>query len=650
MMKLGTLFSDGAVLQRNIRIPVWGTTQADSLVAAELNGKTSFTRSSREGAFLLRLPAMEAGGPYVLTVTNRTTGESVTLQDILIGEVWVASGQSNMEHRLGQDLAANVNKEDRPMLLHNRQKTEFCETLKNPEMLRAIEIPKQATGVRQASFDAKWNKLDSEHAGDYSAAGVWFIRYIQEKLNVPVGLISSSWGGSCVETWISRTGLLNNPDTAAFAEMVDHTYSLERTWTDRTYVDFPESDSGNKGFEKGFASPDFDDSAWKPLTIPGSWIQQKISGHGSIWARKTVTVPAEWEGREIILHTGGIDKHDVCYFNGTEVGHMGEKFDTQYWDTCREYKVPAELVKAGTALVAIRGFSFAYDGAFLGDPDDYYLACGDVRLPLDGVWKAEAEQDFGILNIPEGGPHPENFNTASNLFDSMIRPLIPYGIRGAIWYQGESNSGTPYSASIYRGEMASLIRDWRYHWEQGDFPFIQVQLAGFRAPASYQPQATWCMLRESQRLVCGDLPNVFMATLSDAGEADDIHPQDKKIVGYRLSRIALHETYGCEDVVPAGPLFQSVKTEGEWLRVNFENGKDMHFKDGIAKGFYVAGPSRCFHPADEAVIDGVSVLLRSEKVKTPVAVRYAWAENPDGSLYNGAELPASPFRSDNWTL
>ncbi len=652
-MKLGTLFSDGAVLQRGIRIPVWGMAQGGSFISAELNGRKSYTKANEWGRFLLRLPAMEAGGPYVLTVTDRTTGESVSVQDVMIGEVWLASGQSNMQHTLGDDWTSSFPREgDDVNHVHNAQKEEFSATLKNPSMVRGIHVPMIATGVRQETFAGNWKYLTPENAPAFSAVGAWFIRYIQEKLNVPVGIICSSWGGTRAESWLSRSGFMNLPEILAQVKNTDDTYDRLSSWDGSPQVEFPESDPGNEGFGRGFASCDFEDSHWKDMLVPGSWIQQKIAGNGSVWLRRLVVVPSDWIGKELILHTGGIDKMDVTYCNNVEIGRTGKDFDTDCWDTPRAYTIPAELVKSADLLIAVRAFSFAYDGSLNGDIENYYIECPgcDKRVSIAGNWKAAPEKDFGIIAVPGAGPNPENPHSASNLFDSMIYPLLPYGIRGAVWYQGESNAGSLHDAARYRQTLGAMIKDWRYHWQQGDFPFIQVQLAGYLTPSPYQEQDTWNLVRESQRLVCRDLPNVFMATAIDTGEAVDIHPQDKKSVGFRLAQVALHETYNCADIVPFGPLYQSVQQEGEWIRVNFKNGKDMYFKGGVPKGFYIAGPNEYFLPADDAVIEGSSVRLRVKTIKHPLAVRYSWSRNPDGNLYNGADLPASSFRTDTWSL
>ena len=667
-MKLASIFTDHAVLQRNMPIPVWGTTKKpEARVRAELAGteekRTAIVKSSMDGDFLLRLPPLEAGGPFTLRVWTEEPGEEVVLKDVMVGEVWVASGQSNMEYLLSSDwsIENSLSEEERTRTVNLEQAREFH--VRSASRVRGITVPRNATGREERSFAGSWKHMTDQEALEMTAAGMWFAKFLEENLDLTIGIISCSWGGTGVEAWTSRSGLMSDPKSRFWLEYQDPVYYCEENWKDRALFGGAEvmakEDPGNKGVSMGWAKPGFDDSGWKPMTVPGSWIKQGLAGNGAFWARCRVDIPADWAGHELTLHLGGIDKTDITYFNGTEVGQTGSGLVIEYWNKPRHYTVPAELVKAGTAVIAVRAYSFLFDGSFNAHRKLYSLERMDTgeKLPLPEKWLGQAETDFGVLSATATGqplgisfgcvnmPSPGEPNTPGILFHSMLRPLIPYGIRGVIWYQGEHNARW---ASEYRRSLALMIRDWRYQWAQGDFPFIQVQLANYLGegqPGSFDAESTWALLREAQEEVCRDLPEVYMITAVDIGETYDIHPQDKKSVGYRLALSALHHVYRKSSVTPCGPLFEKARTEGHFLRVTFQYGEGLHFQGGTPKGFVVAGRDGVFHPADRFRIEGDELLLGCTQVEYPLAARYCWANDPDGNLRNRADLPAFPFRT-----
>ena len=646
-MKLSNLFSDGAVLQRGMPVPVWGTTEPDSVVRITCAGVTAFGASSSAGDFLVRLPELPVGGPYELVAETVSHGERIVVRDVMVGEVWLASGQSNMEFTLASS---------------PDQFREFCALNVDPSSLRMITVPKSVSSAQQKDFKAEWKYAANGNIGVFSAVALWFAYCLREKLNVPVGIVHSSWGGTFAEAWTSRSTLMRNPEIRDSLLEYESLLPGAQCWKKADFfkqasysrLDFfqryGKADPGNTGLGKGWAEKVFDDSSWKNFQVPGNWMTQGIAGNGVIWARFSVEIPESWSGQTLHLKLGGIDKQDITYFNGHEVGRSGEGFDDTFWNCPRDYTVPTELVKPGRAVIAVRAYSFLYDGAINGLPEMFSLFPEGREaegIPLFGCWKAIAEVDYGNLLYPLNGEvasqGPGNPNTCSILFDGMIRPLIPYAMRGAIWYQGETNAHSIADSVAYGRIMSDLIDDWRFHWGQGDFPFYLVQLANFRNPAEYDEASTWAPLRESQRFACGKMPNTAMAVAIDCGDALDIHPKDKRTVGERLAAQALYNTYHCCDVVPCGPLPREIRRENGGLCILFDHADGGLEFCGAKDGFFLAGGDGVFRKAESVEADGSSLFLRSAEVAYPVCVRYNWADNPVGTLYNGAGFPASPF-------
>ena len=302
----------------------------------------------------------------------------------------------------------------------------------------------------------------------------------------------------------------------------------------------------------------------------------------------------------------------------------------------------------------MRAYSFAFDGSLSGHPDSFCIESedGEVVIPLAGNWLAVSEVDFGIwASSNPMAPTPGNPNAPAALFDSMLNPLIPYALRGAIWYQGESNTRSNTNAFEYFMTLKTMINDWRYQWAQGNFPFIQVQLANYNDyDAPFNDYSSWAVLRDAQRLVCQALPNVFMASAIDIGDAVDIHPQDKKSVGFRLAQNAFANVYHFSDIVPSGPLYDGYELEGNKIRIKFKYADGLHLKKDHALSFVIAGAEHIFKVADQVEIDRDSILVSSDRIPHPLAVRYAWGNNPVSSLYNSSDLPASSFRTDDWQI
>jgi len=624
-MKLASLFSDHAVLQREMSVPVWGWTRPLSPVVVKLGGVTAKSLSGADGRFLVRLPPMKAGGPFTLEVSSPGSDESAVARDVWVGEVWLASGQSNMEFTFA--------------MLRQEESPDAKERITG---VRMANIPHTAYAGRQSDVAAVWKEAGPGNTTEFSAVAFYFARQLHEALGVPVGIVNSSWGGTIIEAWTSRETLVRNSDMASRVARYEATAHSPGFWCKSKKEKSPlPLDPGNEGVKRGWASADFDESGWKLMKVPGTWTTQGHQHSGIFWFRKTVDVPAAWAGKDLVLKIGAADKQDITYFNGEQVGATGTGLEEIHWNRARTYTVPGRLVKAGRNVIAVRVYSFMYDGGLIGPSDQMGLmpaGAESQRIALAGEWKYNIEHNFGVVTPPTLAPGPGNQNSPYMLFDNMIAPLLPYAIRGAIWYQGESNAGEP---RFYHRLMTDLIQDWRHAWGQGDFPFLMVQLA------NYITTTDWPRLREAQ-LQSLSTPNTGMAVTVDIGNPRDIHPGNKYDVGKRLALWALSGTYG-KSLEPSGPLYSSMTVEGDRIRLHFAHASSgLVAKDGGLRTFLIAGEDRAFVPA-EAVIDGESVVVSSPKVALPVAVRYAWDNNPEEcNLYNGAGLPASPFRTDVW--
>ena len=633
-MKLSSLFCDHAVVQRGIPVPVWGWTKPLVRVKARLGEHTAEAMAGADGRFLVRLPAMPAGGPYDLEVTAEGGSGAVVAKDVWVGEVWLASGQSNMELPLARITGKAGESE-----------------LRNAGIpgLRMINIPHVAYLGRQSDVDAGWQVATPESAREFSAVGYHFAKRLHEELGVAVGIVNSSWGGTPVEAWTSREALVRNPDVAAYVAHYEAMVNAPATPTvgDKLSDEKYPADPGNTGEAKGWAGRDGDDGAWAEMQLPQTW---QAAGHahcGVFWFRKTVEVPAAWVGRDLVLQIGAVDKQDTTYFNGVKVGATGKDLEEQYWAQVREYRVPARLVQAGRNVIAVRVYSFVSDGGMIGPANQMRLGLADRgagSVPLEGVWRYRMEHDLGMVSPPAGPLGAGNQISPYILYDSMIAPLIPYGLRGAIWYQGECNTAKPWQ---YHRLLTDMIRCWRWDWGQGDFPFLIVQLANFRPAANHQDASQWARLREAQFQTLSE-PATGLAVTIDIGEALDIHPQNKVDVGRRLAQWALSATYG-RPVVASGPLYVGMTREGSTIRLRFDHADGgLVARGGALRTFVMAGSDRTFHDAT-AVIDDRTVVVSCPAVPAPMAVRYAWADNPEGcNLYNAEGLPASPFRTDTW--
>ncbi len=634
---LHPLFASDMVLQRNLPDPIWGWTEPGKQVTVAMNGKTATATSGPDGKWMAKIGPFPAGGPYELTVSGP---KDVKLTNVLVGDVWICSGQSNMEMGIGsaQDGAQEVARADHPML-------------------RLFTVAKHIAAEPQPLFvdkgeENKWlvctpqNLQVGDWAG-FSAAGYCFGRDLQEKLKIPIGLIHTSWGGTVAEAWTSDTALEAMPEFTSGVQAVRASIPANNTETveQLTAKWYLRVDPGSAGGGAAWAAPDLPEADWKTQKLPGYWKQANIGLNdfdGVVWYRKQVDLPAEWLGEKLVLHLGTVNDHDTTWVNGVRVGGHNAQADA------RDYPLPPEATKDAKLVIAVRVLDTAGNGGFFGQPNQMRLervgASGaDGSIPLAGDWKYKV----GISLAKAGAPPralQNNPNQPTVLYNGMVAPLVPFAIKGATWYQGESNASR---AMQYRTLLPTMIKDWRNRFGVGEFPFFIVQLASFMPEADQPQESQWAELREAQALTAQSVGHSAIAVATDVGDGKDIHPKNKQEVGRRLALGAEAIAYGL-DVEYAGPTFKDMETKDNQLILHFTHlGGGLEVKDGPAiKGFAIAGEDKKFTWAD-AKIEGDTVILSSASVPHPTATRYGWENNPaKANLYNKAGLPAPPFRTD----
>lgn len=617
-VSVADVFSDNMVLQRNIDLSVWGTADAGERLSVSFNGQKVKTKANKNGKWSIILKPMKAGGPLNMVIRGKN---EIILENILIGDVWVCSGQSNMEWKVSQ--SSNADKE-----IQNA----------NYPNIRLFTVPKKISTVPLEEIpNASWQICTPESAASFSAVGYFFGRDLQQEIDVPIGLINTSWGATQVETWTSKASITKLPKYEDFGKRIDN-YDPDKLKTKikesllKAVGKFPEKE---QGMNKKWMLPNTDRSSWKTMILPTFWNNAGYKYmNGIVWFSIDIELNEEDLNGNALLHLGKIDDSDITWVNGKKVGQMKWGHDTE-----RIYTVPASNLKAGKNNISIRVESPGWDGGFGSTSDKMFLQLRQRSIGLSGEWKFKI--DKVLLNIKDS-PN----DVPSLLYNGMISPLIPYGIKGALWYQGEGNTRR---AKEYELTFANMISNWREDWQQGDFPFLFVQLANFKRPASIPGDDDWAELRESQTKTL-KLPNTGMAVIIDIGEAHNIHPHNKQDVGKRLMLSALKVAYG-KDIVHSGPLYKSMKIEGKKAIISFEHigsGLMVKNKHGYINEFEIAGADKKFYWA-KAKLEGNKVVVWSDKVTDPVAVRLGWSSNPqEFNLYNKEGLPASPFRTDTW--
>jgi sialate O-acetylesterase len=622
-VRLPLLVSDGMVLQRDAAVKVWGWADEGEKVTISFNGKTYTTTAGTDGKWEVTLSKTEAGGPYTMEID---ADNHITLKNILIGDVWVCSGQSNME------------------LTMERVKDKYPDEITNSEnnSIRQFEVPDRYNfNTPQEDLESgAWELANPKTILKFTAIGYFFAKELYQKYHVPIGLINASLGGSPVQCWMSEDALKDFPeDLATLQKYKDPAYikqieDKDKAAEDAWYGHLNQTDEGLTPGEKPWFDPTYDASQWPTMNVPGYWADGPLGPvNGVVWFRKEINVPASMAGKPARLWLGRIVDGDETYFNDQKVGAI-----TYEWPP-RKYDVPANLLKAGKNTIVVRVINTIYRGGFVLDKPYQLVGTGET-IDLKGPWQYK----LGVTMDPLP---PKTFIQWQpvGLFNGEIAPLLNYSIKGVIWYQGEANTKNPAN---YQQLFSTLIADWRQKWNQGDFPFLYVQLAAFMAVKDQPSESSWAELREAQ-LKTLSVPNTAMAVTIDIGEAADIHPLNKLDVGKRLALAAENIAYGEKDVVYSGPIYKSMTTDGNKIILTFTDVDGGLVAKGCSelKQFAIAGPDKKFVWAN-AKIDGDKIIVWNDEIANPVAVRYAWADNPEGAnLYNKQGLPASPFRTDD---
>ncbi|MEZ0218442.1 MAG: sialate O-acetylesterase [Rariglobus sp.] len=641
-LKPNFLFSDNMVLQRDRAVPVWGEAPAGTQVRVSLLGKSASATAGPDGKWAVQIGPFPAGGPHELLIES--SSEKHTVKNVLVGDVWFCSGQSNMWWSVtrSKDGAKEI-------------------PLANYPKIRLITIPQRSASVPKSDLEGvTWSECTPETVKEFSAVAYYFGRALQQHNDVPVALINSSWGGSAIQSWTSLASLETNPDLVGITAPYYHTVRRFDKDLAAGIVDERDAyiDKGPQPKELGLEAPALDDSAWKEWAQPGDfgmWGKPEYV-QGGIWFRRTIDIPAELTGKPLVLALGDIGNYDITYVNGVEVGRTGKAELAAKAPSRRGYTIPANLLKAGRAVIAVRTFNNSGPGGIRGFPEwqkrDIGFSTSDNKktlLSLNGPWKYKVGNALSPRGITAD---TFSHKLPTGLFNAMVAPVVPFGIRGVAWYQGEQNTGNAWE---YRAQFPLMIRDWRAAWGE-DMPFLYVQLPGLGGSSKNptddsQYNESWNELRDAQWRGLTE-PRTAMVTTIDLGDGN-IHPANKHDVGARLALAARAVALG-EKIEYSGPLYAGFKVESGKVRVKFTHtGSGLTAKDapdGELARFAIAGADRTYVWA-EARIEGDEVVVWNDAVPAPVAVSYAWAINPDGAnLYNKDGLPAAPFRSDDWPM
>lgn len=627
-LRLARVFGEGVVLQRGVAVPVWGTSAAGARIQLTFRGQTLRTTADGSGSWNALLAPLAAGGPFTMVV--KSGSDSLALREVYVGDVWVASGQSNMEWKLSD--AMNGPRDA---------------AVSRDHMLREFKVPISWSWKAEDDVaGGSWSPADSAHAGNFSAVAFYFARELRKTAGVPIGILNATWGGSSLAPWLSRRALgLTDGAWQAVRNTEERFQSSLRDSLRARLGDLPSVDSGLVDGRAVWAEPSFDDARWANIAVPSAWERVGYAGmDGIAWYRSSFDLSASDAQQSVRISLATIDDADIVWLNGVQIG------STNSYSARRIYSVPSNVLRAGRNVLTVRVVDGGGDGGIIGAPDQVYAEIAGEKRRLAATWKFK----IATVATSEDGQHTNKI--PGILYNRMVHPLLKFPIKGVIWYQGESNANNDEQARAYANEFKTLISSWRGEWSstQPNFPFLWVQLPNYGTPEVVPPSSGgWALLRESQAQAL-TLPNTGQAIAIDIGDAAELHPRNKLDVGRRLALLAQSVAYK-QPVVAQGPTYKAHVVRGTRIEVQFDHigrGLTAHSTGAGADstkvdGFAIAGRDGKFAWADARIVGNV-VHVSSEQVRAPVSVRYAWGNSPArATLYNRNGLPAAPFRTDS---
>lgn len=611
------------VLQRDAPINVWGWASPKEKLTVRFHGQSRNVTADKNGKWLISFDKVSAGGPFELSVQGKK--EKKSFNDILVGEVWLCSGQSNMEW----PLSATVNADE-----------EIARSVNN--YIRHIKIDHEvAASPLDDIKPASWRVANPQNSGDFTAVGYYFAKRLFNELKIPIGLINSSWGGTMVETWISKSGLQSNAEFINIANQLPNTTEqFKKEQMDRIKNDISKfQKTAANEVATNWESFDFDDANWSMLKVPEIWESQGLpTFDGVVWYRYSFTLNDDQLSNDISLNLGTIDDNDQTYVNGELIG------ETRAWDKQRHYSIPKSVLKKGKNVIAVKVLDTGGGGGFYGEASNVNMQVNGKTVSLAGNWKARVDVSTSVNAV-----NPNSMPTL--LYNAMINPILNFRFKGAIWYQGESNADRAFQ---YNSSFPLMIKDWRTKFKNAEMPFYYVQLASYNENKQNDTTGSkWAELRNAQFNTL-KLPHTGMAVITDITDPENLHPMNKKEVGERLSLFALNNDYDKKRIT-SGPLYSSMNIEGNKIRIHFSSiGEGLSIglnNQDKPKGFMIAGADKIFHWAQASLESDNTILVWSDAVASPVAVRYGWTDDAtSGNVYNSAMLPASPFRTDHFPL
>lgn len=620
-IRVARIFSDGVVLQRSVPVRIWGWATPKTSIKVALKNKTLATVARSDSSWQVTFPAQRAADSGSIVITGG--GSTTVIRDVLFGDVWVASGQSNMEWKLADSKggAAEV------------------ATASDP-LMRQFKIPNGWSWTPEKELaGGSWASLNPKTAGDFSGVAYFFVKSLRNNVGVPIGIINAAWSGAAIEPYISREA--QRLSDSAWKRIVDTETNYNRTIREALIAklgELPTSDAGMGNGAAPWAAADLDESAWKSIPVPGAWERNGYPGlDGIVWLRTSFDLTPDEAKRAASLTLGAIDDDDITWINGVEVGRTAGYFQR------RRYTVPANALRAGRNVLTIRVTDGAGDGGIMASAGEPFIDVGGAKMALSGTWKFR----IGVASFREDAQHVNKIPTGA--YNRMIKPILPFPIKGVIWYQGESNSNNDAQATAYRAQFSTLIQSWRAEWNQSSagFPFLWAQLPNY-GPSDVDPPASggWALIREAQSAALS-LPNTAQAVIFDVGEAPNLHPTNKTDVGERLALAARAMVYK-QPIEFSGPTYKShVIVDGKFI-VTFDHATGLRVTYGREQRseFAVAGADKKFAWAD-ARVENNKVIVWSPGVTNPMYLRYAFSNSPrNATVFNGANLPASPFRTD----